>query len=252
MAQHTLDPAIPTALVTGGSRGIGRAISEVLSKRGLQVMLTYRTGKDKAEAVVQEIQAEGGRAACFALDIQDTAAIRTFFAEHVKDQVSLYALVNNAGITKDGFLIRMKEDDFTSVLDVCLRGTFVCTQEAAKIMGRSRKGRIVNISSVVGLMGNAGQVNYSSAKAGLLGLTKSCAKELAARSITCNAVAPGFIETDMTSSLTEETKKAYIEAIPLKRMGTALDVANAVAFLVSEEAGYITGQVLSVNGGMYC
>ncbi len=161
-------------------------------------------------------------------------------------------LVNNAGITKDGFLVRMKDEDFDKVLAVNLRGAFVCTREAARIMSRNRKGRIINISSVVGQMGNAGQINYASAKAGLLGLTKSCAKELAARQITVNAVAPGFIETDMTANLNDAVRASYVESIPLKRMGEAHDVAEAVAFLASDRAAYITGQVLAVNGGMYC
>ena len=155
-------------------------------------------------------------------------------------------------ITKDGFLVRMKDDDFDRVITINLRGAFICTREAAKIMTKARHGRIVNISSVVGQMGNAGQANYSAAKAGLLGLTKSCAKELAARQITVNAVAPGFIETDMTAALSDDVRASYEAAIPLKRMGTAQEIADAVAFLASDKAAYITGQVLAVNGGMYC
>jgi Dehydrogenases with different specificities (related to short-chain alcohol dehydrogenases) len=161
-------------------------------------------------------------------------------------------LVNKAGITKDGFLVRMKDDDFDRVITINLRGAFIGTREAAKIMTKARHGRIVNISSVVGQMGNAGQANYSAAKAGLLGLTKSCAKELAARQITVNAVAPGFIETDMTAALSDDVRASYEAAIPLKRMGTAQEIADAVAFLASDKAAYITGQVLAVNGGMYC
>ena len=160
-------------------------------------------------------------------------------------------LVNNAGITKDGFLVRMKDDDFDRVITINLRGAFICTREAAKIMTKARHGRIVNISSVVGQMGNAGQANYSAAKAGLLGLTKSCAKELAARQITVNAVAPGFIAPDMTAARSDEVRASYEAAIPLKRMGTAQEIADAVAFLASDRAAYITGQVLAVNGGMY-
>lgn len=247
-----IDAQTPTAIVTGGSRGIGKAISEVLASQGLQIVLTYRSKKEEAEAVVASIQETGGKACSYALDIADTQAIRDFFANAIKDRVNLTVLVNNAGITRDGMLLRMKEEDFMDVIDVCLRGTFVCSQEAAKIMSRKRYGRIINISSIVGIMGNAGQANYSAAKAGIIGLTKSCAKELASRQITCNAIAPGFIETDMTKSLSDEIKKSYVDAIPLKRMGTALDVANAVQFLASDKAGYITGQVLSVNGGMYC
>ena len=252
MSQTVLDPEKPTALVTGGSRGIGQAIAKALAKDGYQILLTYRSKEEEAIAVVQEIQAMGGLARHAALDIGDSQAIRNFFKEEVKDRIRLACLVNNAGINRDGLLIRMKEDDFMAVVDVCLRGTFVVTQEAAKIMSKNRAGRIVNISSVVGLMGNAGQANYAAAKAGIIGLTKSCAKELASRQITCNAVAPGFIETDMTAGLPAEVKAQYVEAIPLKRMGTAEDVAMAVSFLASEKAAYITGQVLSVNGGMYC
>ena len=196
--------------------------------------------------------AAGGRARAFALNVGDSAAVADFFAAEIKDKVDLAVLVNNAGITKDGFLVRMKDEDFDKVLAVNLRGAFVCTREAAKIMSKNRKGRIINISSVVGQMGNAGQINYASAKAGLLGLTKSCAKELASRQITVNAVAPGFIETDMTAALNDDVRASYVESIPLKRMGVAQDVAEAAAFLASDKAGYITGQVLAVNGGMYC
>lgn len=166
--------------------------------------------------------------------------------------MSLEVLVNNAGITKDGLVLRMKDEDFDRVLGVNLRGAFVCLREAAKIMTRQRRGRIVNIASVVGQMGNAGQINYAAAKAGLIGVTKSAAKELAGRSITVNAVAPGFIETDMTAALSDEARQAYARAIPLGRLGTAQDVADAVAFLASDKAAYITGQVLAVNGGLYC
>lgn len=207
---------------------------------------------EEAEQAVAEITAAGGRARAFALNVGDSAAVADFFAAEIKDKVDLAVLVNNAGITKDGFLVRMKDEDFDKVLAVNLRGAFVCTREAAKIMSKRRKGRIINISSVVGQMGNAGQINYASAKAGLLGLTKSCAMELASRQITVNAVAPGFIETDMTAALNDDVRASYVESIPLKRMGVAQDVAEAAAFLASDKAGYITGQVLAVNGGMYC
>ncbi len=247
-----LDASAPTAVVTGGSRGIGQAIATALARDGYQVILTYRSRREEAEAVADAIITAGGKATPARLDIGDADDIRRFFAEEIKGQVDLAVLVNNAGITKDGFLVRMKEEDFDSVVGVNLRGTFICTQEAAKIMTKRRKGRIVNISSVVGQMGNAGQANYAAAKAGIIGFTKSCAKELAARQITCNVVAPGFIETDMTSGLGDDIKTAYVESIPLKRMGTAQDVAEAVAFLASDRAAYITGQVLPVNGGMYC
>ena len=242
----------PTALVTGGSRGIGKAVAQTLARDGWQVYLTYVSKPQEAEAVAAEIAAAGGKAAAFQLNVGDAGAVAAFFAEHIKDKVDLGVLVNNAGITQDGFLVRMKDEDFDAVLGVNLRGAFICLREAAKIMTRQRHGRIVNISSVVGQMGNACQVNYAAAKAGLLGITKSAAKELAARSITVNAVAPGFIETDMTAALPEEVKKSYADAIPLKKLGSAQDVAEAVAFLASDKAAYITGQVLAVNGGMYC
>lgn len=247
-----LSPSAPTALVTGGSRGIGRAIAQTLARDGFQVLLTYVSRPEEAQETVDAIRQAGGAAQAVALNVGDAEAVAAFFAEQVKDKIQLAALVNNAGITKDGFLVRMKDEDFDRVLTINLRGAFLCTREAAKIMSKNRRGRIVNISSVVGQMGNAGQVNYAAAKAGLLGLTKSCAKELAARNITVNAVAPGFIETDMTAALPDDVRAAYAEAIPLKRMGTAQEIADAVSFLVSDKAAYITGQVLGVNGGMYC
>ena len=243
----TLDSTTPTALVTGGSRGIGRAVALTLARDGYQVILTYVSRPEEADKTVAEIEAAGGRALALPLNVGDGEAVAAFFAEHIKGKVNLAVLVNNAGITKDGFLVRMKD-----VITINLRGAFICTREAAKIMTKARHGRIVNISSVVGQMGNAGQANYSAAKAGLLGLTKSCAKELAARQITVNAVAPGFIETDMTAALSDDVRASYEAAIPLKRMGTAQEIADAVAFLASDKAAYITGQVLAVNGGMYC
>ncbi len=239
-------------LVTGASRGIGKAVALTLAKRGFSVYLTYVSKPELAEAVVKEIEAAGGKARAFCLELGDSAAVSAFFQNEIKDKAHLSVLVNNAGLTRDGLILRMKDEDWDRVLDVNLRGAFLCLRESAKIMAKQREGRIVNITSVVGQMGNAGQVNYCSAKAGLIGLTKSAAKELAGRSVTVNAVAPGFIDTDMTASLPEEVRKQYLEHIPLRRFGSAEDVAEAVAFLASEEAGYITGQVLAVNGGMYC
>lgn len=241
-----------TALITGGSRGIGKAVAETLAREGFQVYLTYVSKPEEAEAVAAGINAAGGSARAFRLDVSDAAAVAAFFQEEIREKVTLDVLVNNAGITKDGLILRMKDDDFDRVLDVNLSGAFTCLREAAKLMTKQRKGRIVNITSVVGQMGNAGQVNYSAAKAGLIGMTKSAAKELAGRNVTVNAVAPGFIETDMTAKLTDEVRAAYIEAIPLRRLGHPQDIADAVAFLASDKAGYITGQVIAVNGGMYC
>lgn len=243
---------VSTAVVTGGSRGIGKCIAETLGKEGYQVYLTYVSRPAEAEAVAQGIRAAGGSARAYQLDIADAAAVSDFFKAEIKDKLSLSVLVNNAGATKDGLLIRMKDEDFEKILDINLQGPFTCLREAAKIMAKQRHGSIINITSVVGQMGNAGQANYSAAKAGLIGLTKSAAKELAGRGITVNAVAPGFIETDMTLALGETVREQYLEHIPLKRFGTAEDVADAVAFLASDKARYITGQVLAVNGGMYC
>lgn len=242
----------PTALVTGGSRGIGKSIAKTLARDGFQVYLTYVSKADEAALVVSEIEAAGGRAKAFALNVGDSASVEEFFKSEIKDKVFLSVLVNNAGVTKDGLILRMKDEDWDKVLGINLRGPFICLREASKIMTKQRSGRVVNIVSVVGQMGNAAQANYSAAKAGLIGLTKASAKELAARNITVNAVAPGFIQTDMTDALSEEIRELYMNQIPLRRFGQAEDVAEAVSFLASDKAAYITGQVLAVNGGMYC
>lgn len=241
----------PVALVTGGSRGIGRAIAQALARDGFRIILTYVSRPEDAERVVEAIAGAGGAASAFALNVADESAVNDFFSSEIKDRYDLAVLVNNAGIVKDGPLLRMKSEAFSRVLDVNLCGAFYCLREAAKIMVRRRSGRIINIASVVGQMGNFGQANYSAAKAGLIGLTKTTAKELASRNITVNAVAPGFIETDMTSSLDEAIRATYLEQIPLKRFGVIGDVAEAVAFLASDRASYITGQVIAVNGGLY-
>lgn len=246
------DANLPSALVTGASRGIGRAIAESLADKGYQVIITYVSRAEDAVNVVEDIAARGGRAKAFALNVADGKAVEDLFRTEIKNRLNLQALVNNAGITHDGLLLRMSEEAFDKVLDVNLRGAFLCTREAAKIMTKQRSGRIVNISSVVGQMGNPGQTNYSASKAGLIGLTKACAKELASRNITVNAVAPGFIESEMTAALDEKTREEYLAFIPLKRFGLTRDVANTVAFLLSDSASYITGQVIAVNGGMYC
>lgn len=240
------------ALVTGASRGIGRAIAERLAADGFHVLITYQSRAAEAEEAARAIISAGGQASAFRLEMGDAAAITDFFAGTVKKSFDLAVLVNNAGITSDGLLIRMKDEDFDRVLDVDLRAPFICSREAAKLMSKRRKGRIINISSVVGQMGNAGQSNYSAAKAGLIGLTKTCARELASRNITVNAVCPGFIETDMTAGLPDEVRQHYLDGIPLRRLGLPAEVGAAVAFLASDEAAYITGQVLAVNGGLYC
>ncbi len=240
-----------TALVTGGSRGIGEACAKKLAKDGYEVIVTYVSRPDGAEKVCKDIEEAGGKARAVKLDSSDREAVVSFFKEEIKGKVSLDVLVNNAGITRDGLLIRMKDQDWDKVLDINLTGAFTCLREAAKIMVRQKKGRIVNISSVVGQAGNPGQANYVAAKSGLIGITKSAALELAPRNITVNAVAPGFITTDMTAELSEEQVEQMLERIPLRKLGSVDDIANTVSFLASENAGYITGQVIAVNGGMY-
>lgn len=242
---------IKTALVTGGSRGIGRACAVRLAQSGYQVFVTYVSRPEPALETCEMIQDKGGKASSFVLDIGDHQAIVDFFKEKIKDQVFLDVLVNNAGLTMDGLLVRMGHEQWDKVLRVNLSGSFFCLQQAAKIMMRQKTGKIVNIASVTAQAGNAGQANYTSAKAGLIGLTKTAAMELAPRNITVNAVAPGFIETDMTAGLNQEVRDKYLDRIPLKRFGTSEDVAGAVAFLTSPGASYITGQVLGINGGMY-
>lgn len=242
---------VSTAVVTGGTRGIGRAIALKLAQDGYQVFLTYVSKPAEAEKVCEEITTAGGAAQAFALNVGDPEAVAAFFADNIKGKVDLDVLVNNAGITKDGLLIRMKDEDFERVVDINLNGTFTCMREAAKLMTRQRKGKIINITSVVGQSGNPGQANYVASKAGIIGMTKSVAQELAARNITVNAVAPGFIETDMTAELGDKARDTLMQRIPLKKMGAPEDIANAVSFLASEQASYITGQTLAVNGGMY-
>lgn len=239
------------ALVTGGSRGIGRTVAERLAADGFEVYFTYVSRPEAAEEVVAGIEKAGGKARAFQLDSGDRDAVAAFFKDEIKGKVSLDVLVNNAGVTRDGLMMRMKDEDWDTVIRINLTGCFAFLKEASKIMGKQRSGRIVNVASVVGQMGNAGQANYASAKAGLIGLTKSAARELAGRGITVNAVAPGFIETDMTAALPEKAVEALLAQIPLKSLGQSEDIAAAVSFLAGPGAGYITGQVLGVNGGMY-
>jgi 3-oxoacyl-[acyl-carrier protein] reductase len=238
------------ALVTGASRGIGRAIALALAREGATVIVNYATRRETAEAVVNAITAQGGRAVAIAADVADAGQVEAMFKEVLGKFGRIDILVNNAGITRDNLLLRMKDADWEQVINTNLKGAFLCARAAAKAMLKQRWGRIINISSVVGLTGNAGQVNYASAKAGLIGLTKSLARELASRQITVNAVAPGFIETDMTKELAAEVRQAMLGSIPLGRFGQPEDVAEAVVFLASEKASYITGQVLVVDGGM--
>ena len=235
-------------IVTGGAQGIGRSIAEFLASRGGDIAIFDIT--DGSEAVAA-VQAMGRRASFYPVDVTSQQAVTEAVERVVQDFGGVHNLVNNAGITIDRLLLRMKEEDWDRVLQVNLKSAFLCTRAVVRHLMKTG-GSIVNISSVVGVMGNAGQANYASAKAALLGLTKSCAKELASRQITVNAVAPGFIETDMTAALSDDVRKSYEESIPLKRMGTAQDVAETVAFLASDKAAYITGQVLGVNGGMHC
>ncbi|HEX9079487.1 MAG TPA: 3-oxoacyl-ACP reductase FabG [Desulfuromonadaceae bacterium] len=238
------------ALVTGASRGIGRAIALKLAGEGAFVIATA-TSEGGASATVEAIVAQGGKGKAVRLDVSRPDEVEALFQTIAAEHGRLDILVNNAGITKDGLLLRMKEEEWDAVLDTNLKGAFLCTKAAAKVMTKARYGRIVNISSVVGEMGNPGQINYCASKAGMFGMTKSAARELAKRNVTVNAVAPGFIETDMTAVLPEKAREALLQQIPLERLGSPEDVANAVYFLVSPLAGYITGHVLSVNGGMY-
>ena len=238
------------ALVTGASRGIGKAIACKLAREGAKVIINYNGSKEKAEAVKSEIEAAGGQAEVYQCDVSDYTACETFIQTVIKEEGSLDILVNNAGITKDGLLMKMSEGDFDKVLDTNLKGAFNTIRFASRQMLKQKSGRIINMSSVVGVIGNAGQANYAASKAGVIGLTKAAARELASRGITVNAIAPGFIETDMTDVLSDKVKEASEAQIPLGHFGKPEDVAAAAAFLASEEARYITGQVLHVDGGM--
>jgi 3-oxoacyl-[acyl-carrier protein] reductase len=239
------------AVVTGGSRGIGRAIALRLARDGAKVYINYVSRSDAADAVVKEICDAGGSAEAVQFNVTQSDAVQKAFDKIIAEAGTIDILVNNAGITRDGLMARMKEEDWDAVLSTNLKGVFLCSKAGGKIMMKKRLGRIVNISSVVGVTGNAGQVNYAAAKAGLIGFSKSMAQEYASRGITVNCVAPGFIETEMTAELKEDVQDAIRKSIPLRVFGQSEDVAAAVRFLVSDDARYITGQTLHVNGGMY-
>lgn len=238
------------AVVTGASRGIGRAIALELASKGAKVVVNYNGSKEKALSVKEEIEKAGGSAELYQCNVSEYDKCEEFIKAVINSFGRIDILVNNAGITRDGLLLKMSEEDFDSVLNTNLKGTFNTIRFAARQMIKQRYGRIINMSSVVGISGNAGQVNYSASKAGVIGITKSAAKELAKRGVTVNAVAPGFIETEMTQVLSEEVRKSIIGQIPLDRFGKPEDIAKTVAFLASDNVSYITGQVIQVDGGM--
>ena len=238
------------ALVTGGSRGIGRAVAIELAKEGATVAINYAGNKAAAEEVQSIITQMGGKAMIIQADVSDEKSAVQMVEEVIAQLGGIDILVNNAGITRDGLFIRMKEEDWNAVINTNLTGIFNCTKVAAKYMMKKRSGRIINMSSVSGIMGNAGQTNYAAAKAGVIGFTKSLAREMASRGITVNAVAPGFIATDMTAAMPEKAQEHVLTSIPLGKMGKPEDIANAVLFLASDKASYITGQVIHVDGGM--
>lgn len=239
-----------TAIVTGASRGIGAEIARSLARAGANVAVNYSGSQAKAEAVVEEIVQLGGQAFAVKANVADADSVKEMVAETIGKFGSVDILVNNAGITRDNLMMRMKDDEWDDVINTNLKGVFVCTKAVTRQMMKQRSGRIVNISSIVGVMGNAGQANYVAAKAGVIGLTKTTARELASRGITANAVAPGFIMTDMTDALNDDIQKTMLAQIPLARFGKAEEVASAVLFLASDDASYMTGQTLHLDGGM--
>ena len=239
-----------TAVITGSGRGIGKAVAEYFARRGVNIVVVD-VNLDIAREAAGEIAALGVKTLPVKADVSKSADVSAIFESAVKEFQKVEILVNNAGITRDGLVMRMSEEDWDAVININLKGTFLCSKEAIRVMAKQRYGRIINISSVVGFMGNAGQANYTASKAGVMGLTKTIAREYASRGITANAVAPGFITTAMTDALPENIKSEMLKVIPLARFGTVDDVAAAAAFFASPDAGYITGQVIHVNGGMY-
>ena len=239
-----------TALVTGAGRGIGKAIAIALAKEGMNVVVNYNGSADKAEETAAAIRELGVKAKTVKCNVADFDECKKMIDEVIAEFGRIDVLVNNAGITRDGLLMKMSEDDFDSVININLKGAFNTTKNISKYLLKQKSGKIINISSVSGILGNAGQANYSASKAGIIGLTKSTARELASRGITCNAIAPGFVETDMTSAMNEQVIEKSIEMIPLKRIGKAEEIAYMATFLASEKADYITGQVFAVDGGM--
>ena len=241
---------LKTAVITGGSRGIGKEIALRLAEKGNNIVFSYISNEEAAKKTLEEIESKGVKALAFKADVSSYEECQKLMETTVNQMGSIDILVNNAGIIKDNLIMRMKEEEFDDVIRVNLKGVFNCIKHVSKIMLKQRNGRIINISSIIGLIGNIGQINYAAAKAGLHGMTKSAAKELASRGITVNAIAPGFIESDMTSTLADKYKEAIIKAIPLGRIGKAKEVSELVCFLASEEASYITGQIICVDGGM--